>query len=264
VAPVESWGPPDPLTVTEALESRNSASYSATDYEVQAALNTPTVISDGSMWARAIYDYYATTDEELTFMEGSLIRITRKQPHEGVDDGWWEGEFNGKVGAFPSLVVEELTSETQEVVSPLRPGPPDFLPPPPAAVLDPLNPHLAITQPTPSEEDGGGMPTTEDLKDYEERNDVDSEPFVPPPELEKLAADLIREVDCCQPAAVHVSNNNNTSVVEAEVHAPPADHVIASEQTVAPSVDDEEDFPEPPPPDFDQGIEDSATADSLC
>ena len=65
------------------------------------------------MWARALYDYYAASDEELTFMEGSLIRILSKQPHAGVDDGWWQGEFNSKTGAFPSLVVEELTSDGQ-------------------------------------------------------------------------------------------------------------------------------------------------------
>lgn len=46
-------------------------------------------------------------------MEGSLIRVLNKQPHEGVDDGFWEGEFNGKVGAFPSLVVEELGPDGQ-------------------------------------------------------------------------------------------------------------------------------------------------------
>jgi len=32
-----------------------------------------------------------------------------------------------------------------------------------SASADPA-PHLAITQPTPSEEDGGGLPTTEDLQ----------------------------------------------------------------------------------------------------
>jgi len=69
------------------------------------------LFTDGGMWARALYDYYATCEEELTFMEGSLIRILCKQPHEGVDDGWWEGEFNGKVGAFPSLVVEEMVAD---------------------------------------------------------------------------------------------------------------------------------------------------------
>jgi len=26
------------------------------------------------------------------------------------DDGFWEGEFNGRVGVFPSVLVEELTA----------------------------------------------------------------------------------------------------------------------------------------------------------
>jgi len=59
----------------------------------------------------------------------------------------------------------------QEVTSPDRPGPPAFAPPPPAlvdqsaaSVDQEVAPHLAITQPTPSEEDGGGLPTTEDLQ----------------------------------------------------------------------------------------------------
>jgi len=70
-------------------------------------------VLDGSVWVRALYDYAATSGEELSFMEGSLIRVTRKQIHDGVDDGWWEGEFNGRVGAFPSLVVEELAADNE-------------------------------------------------------------------------------------------------------------------------------------------------------
>lgn len=54
----------------------------------------------------ALYDYDATAEDELTFEEGTIIRIVTKAAH-GVDDGWWEGELDGKVGNFPSLVVEE-------------------------------------------------------------------------------------------------------------------------------------------------------------
>ena len=66
------------------------------------------IFTDGN-WVRALYDYGATTAEELTFSEGQLIRLRRKA-EDGVDDGWWEGELNGKVGVFPSLVVEEIES----------------------------------------------------------------------------------------------------------------------------------------------------------
>jgi len=64
-------------------------------------------INSGNIWARALFDYEATCEEELTFAEGQLILVQSKE-HDGVDDGWWIGELNGVVGVFPSLMVEEL------------------------------------------------------------------------------------------------------------------------------------------------------------
>ncbi len=67
------------------------------------------LVTDGNLYVRALYDYEATSDEELSFQEGQLIRIIRKA-QDSIDDGWWEGEANGKTGVFPSLVVEELNA----------------------------------------------------------------------------------------------------------------------------------------------------------
>jgi hypothetical protein len=58
----------------------------------------------------ALYDYEATCPEELSFTEGKVIRVLRKVVH-GVDDGWWEGELDGRTGLFPSLVVEECRED---------------------------------------------------------------------------------------------------------------------------------------------------------
>lgn len=63
-------------------------------------------------WCRALYDYEGTNEEELSFQEGALIRVVRKDEN-GIDDGWWEGELNGKCGVFPSLVVEELVDDSE-------------------------------------------------------------------------------------------------------------------------------------------------------
>ena len=57
---------------------------------------------------RAIYEYTAQYDEELSFPEGAIIELTRMDDNN-VDDGWWEGRYNGKVGVFPSVVVELLS-----------------------------------------------------------------------------------------------------------------------------------------------------------
>lgn len=78
----------------------------------------------------ALYDYDASAEDELTFEEGQIIKIITKSAH-GVDDGWWEGELNGKIGNFPSLVVEECDengepfSEHEDESPPLS-APPNF------------------------------------------------------------------------------------------------------------------------------------------
>uniref|UniRef100_A0A673K8H6 FCH and double SH3 domains 2 n=1 Tax=Sinocyclocheilus rhinocerous TaxID=307959 RepID=A0A673K8H6_9TELE len=56
--------------------------------------------------ARALYAYEAQTEDELSFPEGAIIYILSK--HNQEDDGFWEGEFNGAVGVFPAVLVEDL------------------------------------------------------------------------------------------------------------------------------------------------------------
>ncbi|MCJ8729026.1 hypothetical protein PDJAM_G00011140 [Pangasius djambal] len=51
----------------------------------------------------AIYDYTRDKDDELTFMEGAIIYIIKKN-----DDGWFEGVCNGVTGLFPGNYVEPI------------------------------------------------------------------------------------------------------------------------------------------------------------
>jgi len=62
----------------------------------------------GDVWVKALFDHTTVCDEELSFVEGQLISVQSRQPN-GVDDGWWIGESNGRVGLFPSMMVEELS-----------------------------------------------------------------------------------------------------------------------------------------------------------
>ncbi|ETE67250.1 FCH and double SH3 domains protein 2 [Ophiophagus hannah] len=94
-----------------ALDSRSHTSSNSTEAElVSGSLN-----GDSSVcFVKALYDYEGQTDDELSFPEGAIIRILNKENQD--DDGFWEGEFNGHVGVFPSVLVEELTtSENGEV-----------------------------------------------------------------------------------------------------------------------------------------------------
>ncbi len=60
---------------------------------------------------KAVYEYTASYREELSFPEGAVIELLRTDQN-GVDDGWWEGSYQGNVGVFPSLVVEIIKNES--------------------------------------------------------------------------------------------------------------------------------------------------------
>ncbi|XP_071270272.1 abl interactor 1-like isoform X3 [Salvelinus alpinus] len=51
----------------------------------------------------AIYDYTADKNDELSFMEGAVIYIIKKN-----DDGWYEGISSGVTGLFPGNYVESI------------------------------------------------------------------------------------------------------------------------------------------------------------
>ncbi|XP_062869802.1 F-BAR and double SH3 domains protein 2 [Trichomycterus rosablanca] len=98
-----------------ALETRSYSSSNSTEQEPDSACDhTPTSPNgDNSVrFAKALYDYQAQTEDELSFPEGAIIRILNKDNQE--DDGFWEGEFNGSVGVFPAVLVEDLTAPNCE------------------------------------------------------------------------------------------------------------------------------------------------------
>ncbi|XP_037617547.1 abl interactor 1-like isoform X15 [Sebastes umbrosus] len=51
----------------------------------------------------AIYDYARDKEDELSFMEGAIIYVIKKN-----DDGWYEGVMNGTTGLFPGNYVESI------------------------------------------------------------------------------------------------------------------------------------------------------------
>ncbi|TKS83204.1 SH3 domains protein 2 Carom [Collichthys lucidus] len=98
------------LQALAALDARSHSSSNSTEPETE--LPTGSVNGDSSVsFAKALYDYAGQTDDELSFPEGAIIRILSRETHE--DDGFWEGEFNGVVGVFPAVLVEDLTSASE-------------------------------------------------------------------------------------------------------------------------------------------------------
>ncbi|XP_045684074.1 F-BAR and double SH3 domains protein 1 [Phyllostomus hastatus] len=114
--------------------------------------NNPSGAEPTTFLARALYSYTGQSAEELSFPEGALIRLLPRA-QDGVDDGFWRGEFGGHVGVFPSLLVEELLgppgplefSDPEQMLP--SPSPPSFSPPAPTSALDgPPAPVLPVDQ----------------------------------------------------------------------------------------------------------------------
>ncbi|XP_038564174.1 F-BAR and double SH3 domains protein 2-like [Micropterus salmoides] len=98
------------LQALAALDARSHSSSNSTEPETELA--TGSINGDSSVsFAKALYDYVAQTDDELSFPEGAIIRIMSRETHE--DDGFWEGEFNGVVGVFPAVLVEDLLGASE-------------------------------------------------------------------------------------------------------------------------------------------------------
>ncbi|XP_018422928.1 PREDICTED: F-BAR and double SH3 domains protein 2 [Nanorana parkeri] len=125
-----------------ALDSRSHTSSNSNDAEMVSGSTN----GDASVcFVKALYDYDGQTEDELSFPEGAIIRILNKENQD--DDGFWEGEFNGRVGVFPSVLVEELVGsengDSQWIediqISPL-PKPQTFLPPLPLYDQPPTSP----------------------------------------------------------------------------------------------------------------------------
>lgn len=71
--------------------------------------------------AKALYQYKAQNDDELTFKEGDIITIISKDIE---DKGWWKGELNGRIGVFPDNFIElikpQITSPENDSNFPSR------------------------------------------------------------------------------------------------------------------------------------------------
>lgn len=62
---------------------------------------------------KALYDYKARRDDELTLVKHAIITNVNKQT-----GGWWRGDYGGKKQHwFPANYVEEIEQDSQTDVS---------------------------------------------------------------------------------------------------------------------------------------------------
>jgi hypothetical protein len=65
--------------------------------------------------ARVLYSYQGSTSAELTIEPNQVVTILGK-----LENGWWQGELNGRYGHFPGEYVEEIVDEISESPSNLK------------------------------------------------------------------------------------------------------------------------------------------------
>lgn len=79
--------------------ARGSTAALLTPAEPRSTLCLPIVV--------AIYDYMRDKEDELSFQEGAIIYVIKKN-----DDGWFEGVMSGTTGLFPGNYVESIMHYT--------------------------------------------------------------------------------------------------------------------------------------------------------
>ncbi|XP_077578767.1 F-BAR and double SH3 domains protein 2 isoform X2 [Stigmatopora nigra] len=95
------------LSMLQSLATMDARSHTSSN-STEPELHSGCVNGDVNMvYVRALYDYEGQAEEELSFSEGAVIRLLNRDTQ--TDDGFWEGELNGKVGVFPSVLVEDPT-----------------------------------------------------------------------------------------------------------------------------------------------------------
>jgi len=65
-------------------------------------INAPPPKQNNAPKCKALYNYTAQENDELTLRKGDIITIIKEHPD------WWEGEINGVVGVFPANYVTKV------------------------------------------------------------------------------------------------------------------------------------------------------------
>ncbi|KNC97306.1 uncharacterized protein SPPG_07235 [Spizellomyces punctatus DAOM BR117] len=90
-----------PVNYVELIDTASESSASLGAISKRSSLNpTPT---PSYPQVKALYDYTASEPDEISFRAGDIIRVT-----QSADADWWQGELNGRSGAFPANYVQKI------------------------------------------------------------------------------------------------------------------------------------------------------------
>uniref|UniRef100_A0A671KF23 Abl interactor 2-like n=1 Tax=Sinocyclocheilus anshuiensis TaxID=1608454 RepID=A0A671KF23_9TELE len=100
----EATPPPPPPEDYEDEEGEDEEESAVVEYSDPYAEEDPPWAPRNYMEkVVAIYDYTCDKEDELSFQEGAIIYVIKKN-----DDGWFEGVMSGTTGLFPGNYVESI------------------------------------------------------------------------------------------------------------------------------------------------------------
>ncbi|CAJ1078553.1 abl interactor 2 isoform X4 [Xyrichtys novacula] len=99
--PTPEETPPTPEPLEDGREEEDSAVVEYND--PYAEEDPPWAPRSYQEKVVAIYDYTADKEDELSFQEGAIIYVIKKN-----EDGWFEGVMNATTGLFPGNYVESI------------------------------------------------------------------------------------------------------------------------------------------------------------
>ncbi|XP_060910055.1 abl interactor 2-like isoform X5 [Labrus mixtus] len=99
--PTPEETPPTPQPLEDGHEEEDSAVVEYSD--PYAEEDPPWAPRNYQEKVVAIYDYSADKEDELSFQEGAIIYVIKKN-----EDGWYEGVMNATTGLFPGNYVESI------------------------------------------------------------------------------------------------------------------------------------------------------------
>lgn len=98
-----SENPPDEDDFSDFDEFSSHSEDNNNQEAVDGAEVVTTPKTERAEQCRAIYQYSANLNDELSLSPGDLITVHQKQA-----DGWWIGECGGRTGIFPATYVQVI------------------------------------------------------------------------------------------------------------------------------------------------------------
>ncbi|XP_053957773.1 intersectin-1 isoform X1 [Anastrepha ludens] len=105
-----AWG----SSVDQYALSNDTSALTDTTTTVAAPVDMSGPAPEGFVKYRAVYEFTARNQDEITFVPGDIILVPLEQ---NAEPGWLAGEINGHTGWFPETYVEKIEDEYSTVTT---------------------------------------------------------------------------------------------------------------------------------------------------